>query len=101
MCTYIYICIYICTYIYVYIYIYIYIFIYRKQTKIHSVLAKLYKVCFMCTSKCDDFGKSVFPLLTIMKCYKLNRCRIFYFHYSPVVSNICSTINTFLELFLN
>ena len=31
----------------------------------------------MCTPKCDTFGSSFSPLLSIMKCYKPNRSRIF------------------------
>ena len=44
--------------------------IYKTNPKIHSVLEKIYKVYIICTSKCDAFGKSFFPLLSIMECYK-------------------------------
>ena len=47
--------------------------IYKNQTKNHSVLAKIYKVYIICTPKCDAFGNSFFPLLSIMECYKSNR----------------------------
>ena len=47
--------------------------IYESQTKNHSILAKIYKVYSLYTSKCDAFGRSLFPLLSIMKCYKRNR----------------------------
>ena len=47
--------------------------IYKNQTKNHSVLAKIYKVYIICTPKCDAFGNSFFPLLSIMECYKPNR----------------------------
>ena len=40
----------------------------------------------MCTPKCDTFGSSFSPLLSIMKCYKPNRSRIFYFLYPPLHS---------------
>ena len=40
--------------------------IYKNQTKNHSVLAKMYKVYIICTSKCDAFGNSLFPLLSII-----------------------------------
>ena len=40
--------------------------IYKNQTKNHSVLAKMYKVYVICTSKCDAFGNSLFPLLSII-----------------------------------
>ena len=47
--------------------------IYESQTKNHSILAKIYKVYSLYTSKCNAFGRSLFPLLSIMKCYKRNR----------------------------
>ena len=47
--------------------------IYKNQTKNHSVLAKISKVYIICTPKCDAFGNSFFPLLSIMECYKPNR----------------------------
>ena len=46
---------------------------YKNQTKIDRVLAKIYKVYTICTPKCDAFGNSVFPLLSIMECYKPKR----------------------------
>ena len=60
--------------------------IYKNQTKNHSVLAKIYKVYIICTPKCDAFGNSFFPLLSIMECYKPNRWRMFYFLYPPLRS---------------
>ena len=42
--------------------------IYKKQTKNHSVLAKIYKGYITCTPKCDAFGNNFFPLLSIMEC---------------------------------
>ena len=61
-----------------YNYIYVENYIYKKlkeavETKNHSVLAKIYKVYIICTPKCDAFGNSFFPLLSIMECYKPNR----------------------------
>ena len=47
--------------------------IYKNQTKNRSVLAKIYKVYIICTPKCDAFGNSFFPLLSIMEYYKPNR----------------------------
>ena len=47
--------------------------IYKNQTKNHSVLAKIYKVYIICTPKCDAFGNSFFPLLSIMEFYKPNK----------------------------
>ena len=47
--------------------------IYKNQTKNQSVLAKIYKVYIIHTPKCDDFGNSFFPLLSIMEWYKPNR----------------------------
>ena len=46
---------------------------YKNQTKSHRVLAKIYKVYIICTPKCNAFGNSFFPLLSIMECYKPNR----------------------------
>ena len=60
--------------------------IYNIQTKNHSVLAKIYKVYILFTPKCYAFANSSFPLLSIMKCYKPNRWRMFYFHYPPLHS---------------
>ena len=66
-------------YNYIYVENYIYkklkeaVEIYKNQTEKHSVLAKIYKVYLICTPKCDAFGNSFFPLLTIMECYKPNR----------------------------
>ena len=65
--------------IYIYVENYIYkklkeaVEIYKNQTKNHSVLAKIYKLYILFTPKCYAFGNSSFPLLSIMKCYKLNR----------------------------
>ena len=42
--------------------------IYKNPRKNHSVLAKIYKVCIICTPKCDSFGNSLFPSLSIMEC---------------------------------
>ena len=47
--------------------------IYKNQTKNHSVLAKIYKVYIICTPKCNPFGNSFFPSVSIMECYKANR----------------------------
>ena len=60
--------------------------IYKNQTKDHSVLARIYKVYILCSPKCDAFGNSFFPLLSIMKCYKPSRWRMFYFVYPPMQS---------------
>ena len=60
--------------------------IYKNQTKNQSVLAKILKVYIICTPKCDAFGNSFFPLLSIMECYKPNRWRMFYFLYPPLHS---------------
>ena len=38
----------------------------KKQMKNHSVLAQIYKVYIIFILECDVFGKSFFPLLTIM-----------------------------------
>ena len=80
-------------YNYIYVENYIYkklkeaVEIYQNQTKNHSVLAKIYKVCIICTSKFwKTFGNSFFPLLSIMECYKPNRSRMFYFLYPPLHS---------------
>ena len=43
-------------------YNYIYVEIYENQTN-PSVLAKIYKIYIMYTSKCDPFRNSLFPLL--------------------------------------
>ena len=43
----------------------------------------LYKVYIICTPKCDTFGNSFFPLLSIMEYYKSNRWQMFYFIYPP------------------
>ena len=56
-----------------YIYIYTHTYIYTKKPKNHCVLAKIYKVYFICTLQCDAFGNSFFPLLSLMECYTLNR----------------------------
>ena len=45
----------------------------KKQTKNHSVLAKIYKIYIICSPKCDAFGNSFFPSLTIIECYKFNK----------------------------
>ena len=58
----------------------------KNQTKKHSVLAKIFKVYIICIPKCDAIGKSFFPLLNIMECYKPNRWRLFYFLYAPLHS---------------
>ena len=47
--------------------------IYKNQTKNHSVLAKIYKVYIICTPKCDAFGNSFFPLLSIKEFCKPNK----------------------------
>ena len=64
-------------YIYVENYVYIKlkeaVEIYNNQTKNHSVLAKIYKVYIICTTKCDAFGNRFFPFLSIMECYEPNR----------------------------
>ena len=66
-------------YNYIYVENYIYkkfkevVEIYKKQTKIHSVLAEINKVCIICTPKCDTFKNSFFPLQNLMKCCKPNR----------------------------
>ena len=41
--------------------------IYKNQTKNYSVLVKIYKVYIISTLKCDVFGNSFFPLLSIME----------------------------------
>ena len=38
-----------------------------------NVLTKMYNVYIVCTPKFDAFSKSLFPLLTIMECYKTKR----------------------------
>ena len=58
----------------------------KTKTKNRSVLAKIYKVYIICTPKCDAFGNSFFPLLSIMECYKPKKWRIFYFLYPPLHS---------------
>ena len=60
--------------------------IYKEQRKNHSILAKIYKVYIMCTPKCDAFGNSFFPLLSIMECYTSKRWQMFYFLYPPLHS---------------
>ena len=47
--------------------------IYKNQRKNHNVLEKIGKVYIICTPKCDTFGNSSFPSLSIMECYKPNR----------------------------
>ena len=79
-------------YDYVYLENYIYkklikaVEIYKNQTKNHSVLAKTYKVYTICTPKCDAFGNSSFPLLSIMEYYKPSRWQMPYFLYPPLHS---------------
>ena len=53
----------------------------KNQIKNHSALEKIYKVYVKCTPKCDAFGNSFFPSLSIMECYKPSRSRMFYFLY--------------------
>ena len=60
--------------------------IYKKQTKNHSVLAKINKLYIICTSKCDAFRNSFFPLQSIMKCCKPNRWWMLIFLYTPLHS---------------
>ena len=60
--------------------------IYKTQAKKHSVLAKICKIFIICTPKCDAFGNSFFPLLSIMECYKPNRWQMFYFLYPTLHS---------------
>ena len=64
---------YICRKIYVYKNLKDVVGIYKNQTKNHSVLVKIYEVYIVCTPKCDAFGNSFFPLLSILECYKPNR----------------------------
>ena len=45
----------------------------KNQTKNHSILVKIYKVYIIRIPKCDTFGNSFFPLLSITESYKLNR----------------------------
>ena len=66
----------------------------KNQTKNHSVLAKTYEVYIICTSKCDAFGNSFFPLLSIIECYKPNRWRMFYF-LDPPLHSTCITFASF------
>ena len=40
----------------------------QNQTKKRSVLAEIYKVYIIYAFKCDAFGNSFFPLLSIMEC---------------------------------
>ena len=47
--------------------------IYKNQIKNHSVLAKYIKYILYCSPKCDAFGNSFVPLLSIMECYKPSR----------------------------
>ena len=76
--------------------------IYKNQTKDHNVLGKIYKVYIICTPKCDAFGNSFFHLLTIMKCYKPNRWRMFNFPYPPlhsvriVFASLGNLVNVFM-----
>ena len=71
--------------------------IYKNQTKNHSVLAKIYKVYIICTPKCDAFGNSFFPLLSIMECFKPNRRRMFYFFY-PLLHSMHIVFKSFGNL---
>ena len=46
---------------------------YVKTKQKTTAFQRKYKVYIICTPKCDTFGNSFFPLLSIMECYKLNR----------------------------
>ena len=55
-------------------------------SKAVEILAKINKVYSLYTSKCDAFGSSLFPLLSIMKCYKPkdDKSSIFHTHHYTV-----------------
>ena len=90
-------------YNYIYVENYIYkkfkevVEIYKKQIKNHSVLAKINKVCIICTPKCDAFKNSFFPLQSLMKCCKPNRLWMVILLYIPLHS-LCIVFASFGNL---
>ena len=61
---------------------------YVKTKQKTTAFQRKYKVYIICTPKCDTFGNSFFPLLSIMECYKLNRWLMSYFLHPPLHSTL-------------